>query len=144
MQSEVPPPVTPAAPAGSADSGPPGGPKGWQPSDERIHAVVCEHLSREAALDAGDVTVAVSEGVVTLSGTVADLPTKHVIESLVDRRQGVREIDNRIKVMRGGLPPHPDAPPTPRRWVPRDSPTARDEAEGRHSEPTPDASGRYG
>jgi hypothetical protein len=126
------------------DSGPPGGPKGWQPSDERIHAVVCEHLSREVALDAGDVTVAVSEGLVTLSGTVADLPTKHAIESLVDRCPGVREIDNRIKVMRGGLPPHPDAPPTPRRWVPRDSPTAREETEGRHSEPTPDASGRYG
>jgi hypothetical protein len=142
--SEVPPPPTPTASAGFADSGRPGAPTGRQASDERIHDDVCECLSREAALDAGDVTVAVSEGRVALSGTVADLPTKHAIESLVDRCHGVREIDNRIKVMRGGLPPHRDAPPTPRRWVPRDSPTARDEAEGRHSEPTPDASGRYG
>lgn len=127
-----------------ADGGRPGGPTGREVPDARIHDDVSERLSREAALDAGDVTVAVREGRVTLTGTVADLPVKHAIASLVDRCHGVREIDNRIKVMRGGLPPHPDAPPMPRRWVPRDSPTARDEAEGRHTEPTPDASGRYG
>jgi hypothetical protein len=141
--SEVPPPGVPAAPAGPAESGQPGGPKGMQRSDERIHDDVCGRLSREPGLDAGDVAVAVREFRVTLTGTVADRPTKHAIELLVDCCYGVREIDNRIKVMRDGLPPHPDAPPTPRRWVPRDSPTALDEAAGRHTEPSLDASGRY-
>ncbi len=142
--SEAPPPQAPAAPVRPPDTERPRGPKDWQRSDERIHDDICVRLSRETALDAGDVTVSVREGQVILTGTVADLPTKHAIESLVERCQGVREIDNHIKVMRGGLPPHPDAPPTPRRWVPRDSPTARDEAEGRHTEPSADPSGRYG
>ncbi|RPH45463.1 MAG: BON domain-containing protein [Burkholderiales bacterium] len=139
--------VAPHADAGStarADAGPPHETGDPQAADAAFQDDIRARLAREPDLDAGDVSVTVEDGTVTLVGTVADRPTKHAIESLVDRCPGVRRIDNRIKVMRGGLPPDPDAPPTPRPSVPADSPTARDEARGRHSEPTSDRSGYYG
>ncbi len=117
------------------------GPKGWQRSDARIHDDVCVRLSR-SGLDAGDLSVEVRDGQVTLAGTVADRPTKHAIESLVDACHGVREIDNRIKVMRPE--PSREGPPRPRASVPPDSPTARDEARGRTTRLPRDGSGYYG
>jgi len=133
------------APRPPADRGPANrGPKGWKRSDERIHDDVCDRLSRAHGIDTGDVEVAVTDGHVTLSGTVADRRAKHAIEDLVDAVPGVQDIDNRIKVMRGDPQGRPDAPPTPRPSVPQDSPTARDEAAGRTSRPTRDGSGYYG
>lgn len=120
------------------------GPKGWQRSDERIHDDVCVRLSR-GDLDARDVSVEVHDGHVTLSGTVSDRPMKHAIESLVDGCLGVRDIVNRIEVMR--MPPGPgasDDPPRPHASVPQDSPTARDEARGRTSLPLPGGAGKSG
>jgi hypothetical protein len=124
--------------------GGPAGPKGWQRSDERIHDDVCERLSR-SGLDAADVSVQVRDGRVTLSGTVSDRPMKHAIESLVDGCVGVRDIDNRVKVMRPGPDAGPrDAPAPAHASVPQDSPTARDEARGRFSRPLPGAAGKAG
>jgi hypothetical protein len=127
-----------APPSGSARRP---GPKGWQRSDERIHDDVCERLSR-SGLDASDVSVEVRDGRVTLAGTVSDRPMKHAIESLVDGCHGVRDIDNRIKVMRPE--PRQDDPPRPRASVPQDSPTARDEARGRTTRLPRDGSGYFG
>lgn len=117
------------------------GPEHGRRSDERIRDDVREHLAREDGLDANDVSVDVKDGQVTLTGTVADRPAKQAIESLVARCRGVTGVDNRLKVMRG---PEPGGPPRPHASVPQDSPTARDEARGRTSRPTPDASGYYG
>jgi hypothetical protein len=102
-------------------------------------------LSRDDRLDTADVSVAVRGGHVTLEGTVADRPMKHAIEDLVDRVQGVADIDNRIKVMRGADPgASRDAPPVPNASVPQDSPTARDARQGRFSESLPGGSGKNG
>ncbi|MCA3180111.1 MAG: BON domain-containing protein [Burkholderiaceae bacterium] len=112
--------------------------------DARIHDDVRERLSR-SHLDAGDVSVEVRDGHVTLSGTVSDRPMKHSIESLVDGCGGVRHVDDRLKLMR--MPPDPgapDAPPQPHASVPQDSPTARDEARGRFSLPLPGGAGKSG
>lgn len=120
------------------------GPNGWQRSDPRIHDDVRERLSR-SHLDAGDVSVEVHDGHVTLSGTVSDRPMKHAIESLVDGCDGVRDVDDRLKLMR--MPPDAgasDAPPQPHASVPQDSPTARDEARGRSSLPLPGGAGKSG
>ncbi|MFM1991176.1 MAG: hypothetical protein RJA99_4133 [Pseudomonadota bacterium] len=119
----------------------PSQPTGRRPADERIRDDLRQCLARDERLDGGDVSVDVKDGRVTLTGTVADRPAKHAIESMVDRCQGVTDIDDRLKVMRG---PEPSGPPRPHASVPQDSPSARDEAQGRTSRPTRDGSGDYG
>jgi CBS domain-containing protein len=79
------------------------GPKGWQRSDERIHDDVCERLSAERDVDPSEVTVQVSAGTVTLTGSVSDRVMKYRIEDVVDGCSGVRDVDNRLRVNRGGL-----------------------------------------
>lgn len=79
------------------------GPKGWQRSDDRIHDDVCERLSAEHGIDPSDVTVTVSGGNVTLNGTVPDRGMKYRIEDIVDACSGVRDVDNRLRVSRGGM-----------------------------------------
>jgi len=123
--------------------GPPRGPRGWQRSDASLHDALCEHLARSHDLEVADVSVEVRDGHVTLEGTVADRPMKRAIEDRVDAFPGVRDIDNRIKVMRPGAVPA-DAPPEPHASVPQDSPTARDAARGRFSEPMRGGSGKNG
>lgn len=79
------------------------GPKGWQRSDDRIHDDVCERLSAEPGIDPSDVTVNVSGGNVTLNGTVPDRAMKYRIEDIVDACSGVRDVDDRLRVSRGGM-----------------------------------------
>lgn len=117
------------------------GPKEWRRSDATIHDDVRVRLSR-SGLDAGDVSVEVRDGRVTLHGIVGDRPTKHAIESLVDDCDGVREIDDRLKVMRPA--PRLDGPPRPHASVPQDSPSAREEAGGRTVRLPRDGSGYFG
>lgn len=76
-------------------------PKGYLRSDERLREDVCERLSH-SGLDVGEVSVTVAEGKVTLEGTVSDRASKHAIENCVDDCLGVQDIDNRIRVNRGG------------------------------------------
>lgn len=140
------PPVGPGTRPGSGARASRGRPGPWQaPRDDgRIHDEVCVRLAR-SGLDVADVSVDVRAGRATLAGIVADRPTKHAIESLVDDCRGVREVDNRIKVMR--IDPPREAigtPPAPRASVPQDSPTARDEARGRFSRPLPGGAGKSG
>jgi hypothetical protein len=139
-------PTTDARPEGHtpSDMPPVSGAAAGPRTDAAIRADIRSRLAGEPGLDAGDVSVTVIDGRVTLSGIVADPPAKHAIASSVGRSEGVRTIDNRLKVMRGGLPPDPGAPPVALRSVPTDSPTARDEASGRHTGSTPDRSGYYG
>ncbi|MCI2807682.1 BON domain-containing protein [Eoetvoesiella caeni] len=72
-------------------------PKGYKRSDERIREDVCEQLSRSGC-DVSDVSVDVSDGKVTLQGTVTDRYAKHAIEDCADDCMGVQEVDNRIRV----------------------------------------------
>lgn len=78
------------------------GPKGWQRSDERIHDDVCERLANEHGIDPSEVSVEVQGGTVMLTGTVPDRTMKYRIEDIVDGCSGVREVENRLRVSRGG------------------------------------------
>ncbi|WP_209304361.1 BON domain-containing protein [Pusillimonas caeni] len=83
-------------------------PKDYKRSDERIREDVCEHLSR-SGYDVSEVSVEVSDGKVTLQGTVNDRYAKHAIEDCADDCIGVQDVDNRIRVQRdtfagGGQP----------------------------------------
>ncbi|MDX3894167.1 BON domain-containing protein [Pusillimonas sp.] len=74
-------------------------PKGYKRSDERVREDVCERLSY-SGLDVSDVSVQVSQGKVTLEGSVASRRDKHAVEDCVDDCLGVEDIDNRIRVAR--------------------------------------------
>lgn len=78
------------------------GPKGWQRSDERVKEDICERLYHDASIDSSEVTVDVSNGKVSLEGTVPDRRMKHAVEDLIDACPGVKDIDNRIRVQRPG------------------------------------------
>jgi osmotically-inducible protein OsmY len=74
------------------------GPKGYTRRDARIEEDVNEALTRDPALDASDIEVRVTNGVVELSGTVADRWAKRRAYDDAEYCPGVREVDNRLKV----------------------------------------------
>jgi hypothetical protein len=74
------------------------GPKGYTRSDERIREDVCERLWHAHEVDAGDVSVHVASGVVTLEGHVPERRMKHTIEDLAASSRGVHDVENRIRV----------------------------------------------
>jgi osmotically-inducible protein OsmY len=74
------------------------GPKGYRRSDERIRDDVNDRLTDDAWLDASHVEVAVENGDVTLSGTVADRPAKRRAELLAEAVSGVGNVQNNLRV----------------------------------------------
>lgn len=76
------------------------GPRNYARSDQRISEDLCERLTEDDEIDARGIEVQVSQGVVTLSGTVAERAMKHRAEDLAERCTGVRDVENRIRVSR--------------------------------------------
>jgi osmotically-inducible protein OsmY len=74
------------------------GPRGYQRSDERIKEEVCERLSQHGQLDASDMDVSVSNGEVTLSGSVRERHDKRAAEDVAESVSGVREVHNQLRV----------------------------------------------
>ncbi|QOY63966.1 BON domain-containing protein [Lysobacter sp. H21R4] len=74
------------------------GPKNYTRSDQRITEDVCERLTRCEHVDPSDVSVNVSGGVVSLTGTVRERWMKHRIEDLAAACDGVRSVENRVQV----------------------------------------------
>lgn len=74
------------------------GPKGFQRTDERIKEEVCEILTRHSDIDAHEIEVEVSEGVVTLEGNVPERRMKHMAEDAIEHSYGVKEVNNNIRV----------------------------------------------
>jgi len=78
------------------------GPKGYQRSDDRLREEVIDKLLQQSDIDLDQIEVQVSQGDVTLSGTVENRRVKHQIEDVIDSVWGVKEITNNLKVS-GGL-----------------------------------------
>jgi osmotically-inducible protein OsmY len=76
------------------------GPKNYQRSDDRIREDVCERLERDHRVDASDLEVNVSGGVVTLSGSVHDREMKRRAEDIAESCGGVSDVQNQIRVAR--------------------------------------------
>jgi len=74
------------------------GPKGYTRSDDRIREDVCDCLTDDPMLDAGEIEVEVRNGEVTLSGTVSDRLAKRHAEDMIERVSGVRDVQNNIRV----------------------------------------------
>jgi hypothetical protein len=74
------------------------GPKGYSRSDERILEEVCDRLNDDHHVDASDITVTCSNGIVTLEGTVDSRMTKRRAEDIVDHCSGVKDVHNRLTI----------------------------------------------
>lgn len=75
------------------------GPRGWKPTDERIREEVNLALFIDHVVDASDIEVKVSEGVVTLEGTVPNRAMKKAAERSVERLAGVVDVINRLRIL---------------------------------------------
>ncbi|HET7549867.1 MAG TPA: BON domain-containing protein [Gemmatimonadaceae bacterium] len=76
------------------------GPKGYTRSDARIEEDVNEMLTRDPELDASDIEVRVSGGVVELSGRVADRWAKRRAYYDAERCPGVRDVRSTLELER--------------------------------------------
>ncbi|MBC7466468.1 MAG: BON domain-containing protein [Bdellovibrio sp.] len=74
------------------------GPKNYRRSDDRVREDVSEALAHHGGIDASEVEVSVSEGVVTLSGTIESRQMKRMIEESIEHMSGVQDIKNELKV----------------------------------------------
>ncbi len=72
------------------------GPKGWQRSDERIREDVNDRLTASPEVDATEIEVSVSNGEVTLNGTVTGRLAKRLAEDLAETAPGVSDVHNRL------------------------------------------------
>ncbi len=76
------------------------GPKGYERSDDRTCEEGCEAIAEQGRIDASDVEVAVSGGIVTLSGTVGLRHHKRALELLVEPVRGVDEVYSEHRLTR--------------------------------------------
>ncbi len=74
------------------------GPKNYSRSDDRIKEDINDKLSDDPFIDASDIDVTVSNGEVTLTGTVDHRSTKRRAEDLAEAVSGVKNVENRIRV----------------------------------------------
>lgn len=76
------------------------GPRNYTRSDQRITEDLCERLTEADDIDASGIEVQVSQGMVTLSGTVGERWMKHRAEDMAEACGGVRDVENLIRVQR--------------------------------------------
>jgi hypothetical protein len=76
------------------------GPKDYRRSDERVREEVCDCMTDDPMLDASEITVQVSEGVVTLEGSVTSREQKRRAEDVAERISGVKDVTNQLRVSR--------------------------------------------
>lgn len=84
------------------------GPKGWKRTDERIHEDVCERLADDHHLDASDIDVTCSDGVVTLSGRVKNRRDKRHAEDIAASARGVHDVVNQLTLAQTRRPDRED------------------------------------
>jgi hypothetical protein len=77
------------------------GPKGYRRSDERIREEISDRLMTHPDIDASDMEVCVSNGVVTLSGIAEDRHEKRLAEYIAEDALGVEDVENRLKIRHG-------------------------------------------
>jgi osmotically-inducible protein OsmY len=74
------------------------GPRGYQRPDQSIYEDVCERLTEDHRIDASDVEVTVTNGEVTLTGTLRSRTAKRRATYVVDGVRGVKDVHNNIRV----------------------------------------------
>lgn len=84
------------------------GPKGYKRSDERTRDDVCDAIAHQGHVDASDVEVKVTDGVVTLSGTVHRRHDKRRLEHIAEHCRGVHDVHNELRLKRADKDKHND------------------------------------
>jgi osmotically-inducible protein OsmY len=79
------------------------GPKGYKRADERISDELHERLTDDPYVDASNISISVSGGEVTLSGTVENREAKHRAERCVEDVSGVSHVQNNLRVDQGSF-----------------------------------------
>jgi osmotically-inducible protein OsmY len=74
------------------------GPRNYQRSDERIREDVCESLTQDDQIDASSIEVTVTDGEVTLTGTIFQRDDKRRAEDLAEEVSGVKDVRNNLRV----------------------------------------------
>ena len=74
------------------------GPEGYVRSDERIRDDACDRLTEDWAVDARNITLSVSNGEITLDGTVDSRRAKRRAEDCVENISGVGHVQNNLRV----------------------------------------------
>jgi osmotically-inducible protein OsmY len=78
------------------------GPRGYRRSDERMLEDVSDRLTDDPHLDASEIQVAVTDGEVTLTGTVDRREARRRAEDLAESVSGVRYVMNSLRVRQPG------------------------------------------
>lgn len=78
------------------------GPRGYTRSDDRIREDVSDRLTDDYRVNAADVEVTVSNGEVTLNGTVRSRDEKRRAEDVAEAVSGVKHVQNNLRVSQGG------------------------------------------
>jgi hypothetical protein len=74
-------------------------PKNYRRSDSHIQENICDLLCDDVYLDASDIELTVTNGEVTLTGTVDSRLAKRRAEDLVEYISGVTNVENRLRVV---------------------------------------------
>jgi osmotically-inducible protein OsmY len=79
------------------------GPRSYQRSDDRILEDINDRLCDNAYIDASEIEVEVTNGDVTLTGSVDNRNSKRLAEDIGDSVAGVKNVENRIRVKKSGI-----------------------------------------
>jgi hyperosmotically inducible periplasmic protein len=79
------------------------GPRSYRRSDERILEDINDRLCDNPYIDASEVDVEVSNGEVTLTGSVNDRDSKWLAEDIGESVAGVNHVDNFLRVKKMGV-----------------------------------------
>lgn len=79
------------------------GPRNYRRSDDRIIEEIHEILTYSPQIDASNIEVRVTQGDVTVLGSVDDRYTKRLVEDLIHDVPGVRDLQNRLRIERREL-----------------------------------------
>ncbi len=76
------------------------GPKAYRRSDARLKEDINECLTSDPAIDATDISIECTDGIVTMTGLVDERAMKYRAEDLIASCAGVRDVANRLTVRR--------------------------------------------
>lgn len=74
-------------------------PEGVQPTDERIKETISEMFAVHPGFDASSIDFSVTEGHVTLNGTVTQKRMKILAEDVVSSCIGVKDVNNQLMIV---------------------------------------------
>ena len=73
--------------------------------DAQIRAEIAQRLAASDEIDDDDIKLIVSQGTITLLGTVPDYASKRRVEAVCNQTVGVREIHDQLRVETFGISP---------------------------------------